>query len=29
VHCDRDYAKLATLAPFGHVDISTLLVRGR
>jgi predicted nucleic acid-binding protein len=29
VHRDRDYAKLATLAPFEHVDISTLLVRAR
>jgi predicted nucleic acid-binding protein len=29
VHRDRDFGALATLAPFEHVDISSLLARGR
>jgi predicted nucleic acid-binding protein len=29
VHRDRDFATLATLAPFEHLDISPLLARGR
>jgi predicted nucleic acid-binding protein len=29
VHRDRDYGKLATLAPFEHVDISPLLTGRR
>ena len=29
VHRDRDYGRLAALAPFEHIDISPLLARGR
>jgi predicted nucleic acid-binding protein len=29
VHRDRDFATLAKLAPFEHIDISPLLARGR